>query len=153
MNNPRKREPSEVFLSNLAESISAAASEDKSFLKDELQAYSYDIEDVKKRGRMFIKTQVGKLRMARAKERRERLLKRASEIYNSVIKSEDKKGNLKQWLIDEFGNALSKDTVQAFYHKLDSIEGSDMESLQQDVELLEIFNRFEEESEKEDNSE
>ena len=144
MDNRRKRTFSEI-MDNLVEALHEAATENEETLNDELRRSGYDPDALLQRGKTFIQNLKGRVRLAKAQQRRERLLDFVAQVKTAFSSMSDPKHQISTWLKKEFGRDISNQALQAFYHKLDTIETEDMESLAQDAELLQLWENLEHE--------
>ena len=142
MDNRRKLTPSEI-MDNLGEALYEAATENEETLNDELRRSGYDPDALRQRGKAFIQNLKGQVRLAKARQRRERLLDFVAQVKKIRSSMSDPKHQISTWLEKEFGRDISNQALQAFYHKLDTIETEDMESLAQDAELLQLWENLE----------
>lgn len=142
MDNRRQLSPAEI-MDNLSEALYEAATENEETLNDELRRSGYDPDALRKRGKAFIQNVKGRIRLAKAQQRRERLLAFVNQAKKSLSSMSDPKHQIGTWLKEEFGHNVSNPALQAFYHKLDTIDEEDMESLAQDVELLQLWEDLE----------
>lgn len=138
MKEGRKISPGEVT-DNLVEALHQAATENDETLNDELRRSGYDLREVRQRGQAFIETLKGRVRLAQAQQRQERLLSILSRAKSSLPSISNPEHQIREWISEEFGNEISKPALQAFYHKLKKIDEEDIESLVQDAELLRIW--------------
>jgi len=135
---------------NLADALTEASAETDDTLRAELAASGYDLDEVRKRGRDFIKAQSGRLRMARARGRHQdflALLVRLKASGRAVASSVDK---ARSWLHEQLGSQVPEAAVQAFYHRLESVEDEDLETLAEDVELLQLFDQMDDNREQDE---
>lgn len=146
MNKRRQLSPAEI-VENLSESLYEAATENEESLNEELRLSGYDPDALRREGKTFIQRLKGQVRLARAKQRRKRLLDFVDHVKESLSSNRDTKYQIGIWLRGEFGHVASNQALQAFYHKLDTIDEEDMKNLAQDAELLQLWEDLEKESE------
>ncbi len=145
MDNKRQISSKEV-MDNLVEALYEAATENEETLNEELRRSGYDPDKLRQRGQAFIQRMKGRVRLAQAKQRRERLMDFVNQVKKSLSSMSDPKHQIGTWIKEEFGPDVSNHALQAFYHKLDTIDAEDMESLAQDAELLQLWENLENES-------
>ena len=145
MDNRRQFSPKEI-MDNLIEALYEAATENEEILNEELRRSGYDPDELRLRGQAFIQRMNGRVRLAKAKQRQERLVSFVNQVKKSLSSISDPKRQIGTWLKEEFGPDVSNHALQAFYRKLNTIEEEDMESLAQDAELLQWWENLENES-------
>ncbi len=145
MDNRRQLSPAEI-MDNLVEALYEAATENEETLNEELRRSGYDPDKLRQRGQAFIQRMKGRVRLAKAKQRRERLVGFVNQVKESLSSMNDPKHQIGTWLKEEFGRNVSGPALQVLYRKLDTIEEEDMESLAQDAELLQWWENLENES-------
>ncbi len=124
---------------NLVDALHQAATENEETLNDELRRSGYDPNEVRQRGQAFIEGLKGRVRLAQAQKRQERLIGILARVKSSFSSIPDAKHQINKWITEEVANEVSKPALQAFYHKLESVDEEDIESLAQDAELLRIW--------------
>lgn len=152
MNKRRKLSPEEI-MDNLSEALYEAATENEESLNEELQFSGYDPDEVSKEGEVFVQRLKGQVRLEKARQSRRRLLEFVIQIRNSLSSESDPKNQIATWLRGEFGLDVSGHALQTLYHKLETVDEEDMESLAQDAELLRMWERIESEADEREQSE
>ena len=145
MDNKRQISSKEV-MDNLVEALYEAATENEETLNEELRRSGYDPDKLRQRGQAFIQRMKGRVRLAQAKQRQEQFLRFVPQVKSSLSPDGDPIRQIGTWFKEEFGHNVSNQDLQAFYHKLDTIDAEDMESLAQDAELLQLWENLENES-------
>ena len=144
MDNRRKLTPTEI-MGNLVEALHEAAIENEETLNAELRRSGYDPDVLRQRGMAFIQNQKGRMRLIKAQQRQEHLSDFVAKIKKFLSSMQDPRHQIGTWIKKEFGDDMSNSALQALYHKLDTIDEEDMESLAQDAELLQLWENLESE--------
>ena len=145
MNNRRQLSPEEI-MDNLSEALYEAATVNEESLNEELRFSGYDPDALRQEGKVFIQRLKGQVRLEKARQRRKRLLEFVIQLRNSLSSKSDPKNQIATWLREEFGHDVSGHALQAFYHKLETVDEEDIQSLVQDAELLRMWENVEREA-------
>lgn len=141
---PKKQPLSDrEFLEHLVEIFTEASQRDDASLNKALAEEGYDPNELVREGLALVRSLGREQRLARARAKQESVLARIRQAsVEKTIPTRQLKERIAQLLA---GRGFSQEAVQAFFHKLESVEKEDLQGLLEDVQILGILEDFDEE--------
>lgn len=139
----KKPLPDREFLEHLIEVFTEVSGRDDEALDRALKEEGFDPDQLVREGRDLVRSLSRDQRLARARAKRESLLARIRQaVVEKTMSAQQLKGEIAQLLM---GRGLEQESVQAFFHKFESVEQEDLQGLLEDEQILSILEELREE--------
>lgn len=125
------------FLENLIENICESVEQDPDSLKEALTEEGFNFSQLSKKGVQLARSLEREQRLKLAREKREKLLGLIDAAKQDLFKGNREK------LISAFKEIFTpdKETVVAFFHKLETVNDEDLREMLNEAELLNLIEK------------
>ena len=131
--------PDRSFLDRLFEAFSEAASQNDDSLRESLVDDGIDPDQVTRRGLQLVRDLSRQQRLIVARTRLD-LIRQAIDL--SAKRSDSITGDIRRAIVSALAGGQEGLSVQAYFHKLESVEQEDLQSLVDDTMILDLLDKL-----------